>query len=135
MSFSKIKTELKPQVSSLQICDFSLQVNLGCTAQERATKQEVRLSAEFRFAETPAGALTDLLQDTVCYAEACSLLRKHCEQHEFQLIEKIGADCFSLLKDMTAEKNVQIAIHVHKVKPPVDGILRGTHFRCGDFFL
>lgn len=135
MSFNNPQTEHRPKVSALQIRDLSVQVHLGCTAEERSLKQEVRLSIEFRFSEPPVGALTDSLQDTICYAEASKLLRQHCEQGEFQLIERIGAECYSLLKEFTGGKNAEIALHVHKVKPPVENLLQGTHFRCGDFFL
>ncbi len=135
MSSSKKIPEYKPEVSSLQICDLSLQVHLGCTAQERAKKQEIRISVEFRFDEPPIGALTDSLQDTVCYAKASEILRDHCEKNEFQLIERIGTECFSLLKEFVQGKAIKVSLHIHKVNPPVENLKQGTHFRCGDFFL
>jgi dihydroneopterin aldolase len=129
------QAEYKPNFSSLQVRDLSLQVQLGCTANERATRQEVRISIDFRFANPPAGAMTDSLEDTICYAQVSSLLQEHCESREFNLIERIGLECFGLLKQFVNSNSVQIALRVHKVNPPVPNLRQGTHFVCGDFAL
>lgn len=128
-------TEHKPKFSSLQVRDLCLQVQLGCTADERATRQEVHLSMEFRFETPPTGALTDSLADTICYAQVSELLQSHCESREFHLIERIGLECFGLLKNFVRSDAVKIALRVHKVNPPVPNLRQGTHFVCGDFAL
>lgn len=124
-----------PRFHSLQIQDLSLQVSLGCTAEERAILQEVRLSVQFRFSSIPAGARTDALQDTLCYAQISALLQEHCCSREFQLIERLGFECYAILKNWLLPSDTQVALRVHKVRPPVPQLLGGSHFTCGDFAL
>lgn len=125
--------EYRPLVSSLHVRDLSVQVSLGCTAEERATLQEIRISVDFRFEGAPTGALTDSLDDTVCYAKVSEILKSHCESKEFNLIERIGAECFSLVRNLTQNLKTQVRISIHKVSPPVEDLINGTHFICGDF--
>jgi len=126
-------TEHKPKVCALRIDDLSLQVQLGCTAEERAVPQEVRLSVEMKFAQIPQASFSDSLIETVCYAQISHVLKEHCETRSFQLIERIGAECFSLLKELTRKQSVEICLHVHKVRPPVQNLIGGSHFVCGDY--
>lgn len=117
---------------SMRINDLSLSVKLGCSPEERAIPQEIRVSAELRFFEEPKGVWSDDLRETVCYAQICEVLREHVERKEFQLVEKLAGDFYHLVKCLV-EHRAEISLIVHKVKPPVPGLLGGFEFRVGDF--
>lgn len=122
------KTTVPP--SFLRVKNLSLQVHLGCTAEERASTQEIRVDVAFRFNEPPPGEKTDRLEDTLCYAEVCAALKNHLAGREFNLVEKIGCDFHRILK--ARFPNVQSQVKVHKVRPPVDDLLGGVEYLCGD---
>ncbi len=117
---------------SLSIEDLTLQVRLGCTAEERWRPQEVRLSVEFRFEGAPGGFTSDRLDETVCYARVSDALKAHIESREYHLIEKIAADAYRISKEI-AGRETGVALVAHKVRPPVTGLSGGTKYRCGDF--
>jgi dihydroneopterin aldolase len=119
---------------SLRVEDYSCLVRLGCLAEERAVPQEVRFTIEFRFAEAPRGVQTDEIGDTICYAKVTTLLRDHCLSDEFKLIERLAVEAFYKLH-ATLEPGVEMALKLQKVKPPVDGLLGGSIYTCGDFRL
>ncbi|MES3037344.1 MAG: dihydroneopterin aldolase [Bdellovibrionota bacterium] len=124
----------KPIVNSLRINDLSLQVRIGCTEEERAQPQEVRVSIEMRFPQLPVGAVSDLLNDTICYAKVSEAIKEHCEKSEYKLIERMALDCLQILRPFS-ESKAQVGLMVHKVKPPIPSLLGGTTYRCGDFYL
>lgn len=113
--------------SLLRINDLSLMVHLGCTAEEREVAQEVRISAEFRFAHGPGAEETDLLRDTVCYAQASEAFRKAIELQTFQTVERIGSVALDSLKGCVPD-SVGVWVRIHKVKPPVKGLLGGVFY-------
>jgi dihydroneopterin aldolase len=116
----------------MKIQSLSLNVKLGCSPEERALRQEVRVSAELRFFEQPGGVQSDDLKDTICYARICETLREYGEGREFQLIEKMAGDFYRLTKDLV-EGQAAVSVTIHKVKPPVPGLLGGAEYRVGDF--
>jgi len=63
-----------PQFHTLFIRDLVLHVHLGCSSEERKNPQEVRLTIDFRFKEMPPGALSDRLEETICYAEVAQAI-------------------------------------------------------------
>lgn len=115
--------------SFLKVNNYSLMVHLGCTAEERATPQEVQVSVRIAFAEAPPGEKTDQLGHTVCYAEICERFKEFCENKEFQLVEKLGADLLAELKKVTSNK---AELQIYKVHPPVQGLHGGVEYVCGD---
>jgi len=121
-----------PEHHSLSLRDLSLQIHLGCSEQERARAQEVRVSIEFRFLNAPLGATSDKLQDTICYAEISQSLKDFCQNREFQLVEKLAADFYQMLRSHV-DRTTKISLTVHKVAPPVEGLLGGTVYQIGDF--
>lgn len=125
----------KPKASALRIDELKFSVRLGCTSHEREIPQEVRLSIEFRFEIFPLGAISDSIDDTICYAKVSGILKEHLESKEFNLIERIGVESFGLLREFTKQYQVQIGIQVHKVQPPIPDLMNGAHFLCGDFLL
>lgn len=122
------------RVSVLRLNDLSLAVHLGCGPEERAETQEVRMSVEFRFLQTPVAERSDDLTDTICYARASAILKEICTGREFHLIEHMAFECENALRRMV-EGRAQLALRVHKVRPPVPGLLGGTQYICGDFLL
>ena len=128
-----------PAAHALRIEDLSLQVKLGCLPEERAQTQEVRFTVIFRFAHAPRGAATDEITDTICYAEISEVLRTLCASDEFKLIERLGIEAYNKLREFLNaargdHKQTKLALSVHKVKPPVVGLLGGSHYECGDFY-
>jgi FolB domain-containing protein len=120
------------QFRALRIEDLKLRVRLGYTATERARPQEVRVSAEFRFLSPPGSEKSDLLRETICYATLAEALRAHCESRPFKLVERLGAECLAIARGL-AGRRAEVAVAVHKVRPPVKGLKGGTFYRCGDF--
>jgi FolB domain-containing protein len=123
---------LQPRFSNLKINELRLSLKLGCSSDERANRQEVRVSVEIRFPEFPTGAKSDQLADTICYKDLTDRIRRRLESHEYHLIEKVGAEVYELIRELTGHES-QLAVLVHKVNPPIDGLLGGTSFSCGDF--
>ena len=119
---------------SLYLDELVVHVHLGCTREERERAQEVRVSVRLHFSQAPVGAHSDQLTDTVCYAELAQKIRQHAEGagQEFQLIERLARELFTIVR-RTVGAQIQAAVLVHKVKPPVANLLGGTRFACGDF--
>src|SRR5690348_6620889 len=113
---------------SIKIKDLKLEARLGCSAEERAVPQEIRVSFELRFFEPPRATFSDDLKDTICYARISEVLKEHLKGREFHLVEKMGADFYELLKAMI-EGRAELSLTVHKVRPPIDGLLGGAEYR------
>jgi dihydroneopterin aldolase len=113
----------------LSLRDLSLSVHLGCSAEEIGTPQEVRVSIHIEFTEPPSAMLTDQIEGTVCYGELATAVQKLTSGREFQTIEYLGFEIFKMAKTKT---DARVTVDVHKVKPPVDGLIGGSRFRCGD---
>ncbi len=121
-----------PPFHVLRIDELILAVRLGCLEEERAQPQEVRLSAEFRFHDAPRGVWSDDLKDTICYGKLSEALRQHVEAREFRLIERLAHECYVILKEF-ARGQAAAAVRIHKVKPPVEKLVGGSTYLCGDF--
>lgn len=117
---------------TLFIRDLSLPVRLGCETAERAIPQEVRVNLEFRFSTQPKSMETDNIKDAICYATISQALKNYCENREFKLIEKLAYDLTAVTKDLI-DHNIALSLTVHKVKPPVEGLHGGAHYRIADF--
>lgn len=113
---------------SIHIRELSLLVKLGCSAEERARPQEIRVSAELRFHEAPQGVASDELSGTICYGKICEAFRRHVEGKEFHLIEKLAGD-FRKIMEQIVEGRAATMVCVHKVAPPIQGLLGGVEFR------
>ena len=119
-------------VHSMRIRDLRLNARLGCSVEERSVPQEIRVSVEFRFSQCPKGAVSDDLTDTICYARVSEVLREHLRNREYCLVEKMAADFHRNLQPIV-EGRAEISLSVHKVRPPVEGLLGGVEYRVGDF--
>lgn len=121
-------------ISAIRIEELILAARLGCSEAERSKTQEVRVSVEIRFLKYPKGALTDSLNDTICYATISELIKRHCESREFHLVERMGHEIYGLVQERVGSA-AHLGVSVHKVHPPVESLHGGVVFRCGDFAL
>lgn len=117
---------------ALTISDMSLQVKLGCSSEERSVLQEVRVSLDLHFFEQPPGTISDNLSDTICYAQICKSFENYCQKHEFSLVEKLARDLLLVSRELVHGRAL-ISLRVHKVSPPVQGLIGGVVYRLGDF--
>jgi len=120
------------QFSALTLNGLRLKVRLGCGEEERRVPQYVRFDIRVRFESIPSGCLTDALNETVCYAEISDTLRQVCARREFLLIEKLGWDAFSSLKERLP-RGTQLWIRTTKEKPPIADLQDGASFCLGDW--
>jgi dihydroneopterin aldolase len=117
--------------NSLLIQDLSLQVSLGCSAEERATLQEVRFSLELHFSKTPQACVSDQLSDTVCYAELSKIITTVCEVQSYQTVEHLACRSFEELRK-SIDPEIKIKVTAHKIRPPVPSLKGGVFFTYGD---
>lgn len=117
---------------ALRIGELRLYARVGVTGEERAVPQEVALRVDLRFAEAPRAALSGSIADTVCYGRVSDALSALCREREWRLIEEIAAACLEAVRGIV-EGRAAVAVSVHKLRPPVEGLVGGAVFRCGDF--
>lgn len=117
---------------SLKIEDYVLWVHLGCEPQERGLPQEVRVSVEFRFLVPPEGIYSDHLGQTICYAQVCKALSELVIAEEFALIEKLAQKLWNKIKADFGQGS-ELRLLVHKVAPPVLGLLGGSKYQITEF--
>jgi len=63
--------------------------NLGCTEEERKTKQEIIIDLEL-FTDTKKSAGSKKLEDTIDYVEIHSVMKEVIERDEYILIETLA---------------------------------------------
>jgi 7,8-dihydroneopterin aldolase/epimerase/oxygenase len=115
----------------LEVRNLSRSVRLGCTAEERATAQEVLFTIRFRFAKVPRGCETDRLEDSVCYAAVSEQITQVCESREFNLIESLCFEVENYIRARLPEHlraDTALQVEAVKVKPPVKGLNGGAAF-------
>jgi len=117
--------------SELILKDLSCLVHLGCTEEERRAKQEVRISLRLGFREDLVVCQSDKLEDAVCYAMLSEEIFSTCELKDFCTVEHLA---YLTHENLKKRLPVQIAlrVEVHKVKPPISGLLGGVKFCFGD---
>src|SRR5579859_7928137 len=115
---------------ALSLSDLRLEARLGCAASERSRPQAVRFDITIRFEQPPAGALSDRLDGTICYAEVAELLRSLCREREFHLIENLGFEAYLRLGRLVGSERYRLK--VTKLKPPVPGLEGGASFELGE---
>ncbi len=111
----------------LSIHDLSLWCLLGCYAEERAQKQEVRVSLDLELVEAPLACQSDRLEDTFCYASLCDSMKAVVEGRAFQTIEYLSQQIVLKLVEKIP-KRVRWRFKLHKLNPPIDGLKGGVSF-------
>ena len=76
--------------------------------------------------------MTDELSDTVCYAKISEWIRSVCARGEFKLIEKLGYDAFSLIKENIPNDHA-LKLVLTKEHPPVPDLTGGSRFTLSDW--
>jgi 7,8-dihydroneopterin aldolase/epimerase/oxygenase len=117
--------------NSLSVKEISAQVSLGCSAEERAVLQEVRVSLDLIFLNKPKACETDLLDDTVCYAKLTDGVLKVCSQQSYQTVEHMAFRIFEELRK-TVPQDVKLQVSMHKLHPPLASLKGGVFFTYGD---
>jgi dihydroneopterin aldolase len=118
--------------SSVSISGLRLKVKLGCEEAERQVPQYVSFDAEMRFKQLPGGCFTDRLEETICYASISETIRHLCLNQEYRLIEKLGWDVYSAIKE-TLPEATELKIKTTKEKPPVPDLEGGSTFVLSDW--
>jgi len=116
----------------LQVVDLQLQVHLGCSQEERAAPQEVRVSLDLGFTESPPAESTDKLEQTICYAQLSEALKELVKCEEFCLVEKMARRFYETLK-VNLPNSTFLRVRAHKAHPPVESLKGGVIYTCGDF--
>ena len=119
---------------ALRIEDYTVPVRLGCGEPEREVPQEVRFTVEVRFDAAPPGAVSDRIEETVCYADLCDALKRLCQDREFRLIERLALQAYQVVRELVSSAD-QVALRIHKVRPPIENLRGGSQYRIGDFLL
>jgi len=118
-------------ITTLDIKQLLLNVNLGWREKERDSEQAIYLDMIIRFFEPPKACVTDELDDTQCYATLINHIREHLNDKHFKLVEHLAAEIYHLTKSILPQKTeAQIAITKF---PKVGGLTGGVTFHYGDF--
>jgi dihydroneopterin aldolase len=116
--------------SLLTVNDFRVSVFLGCEAEERQVRQEVRFDVVFAFSHPPQGCLSDRLDQTICYSAVCNAIRNEAEGKEYLLIEKLGWDVHEAVQRLLPT-GAEFGLRVMKLRPPVPNLFGGASFYIG----
>jgi dihydroneopterin aldolase len=116
----------------LKISELALSVHIGCTPEERAKSQEVRISFQIKPDRLPEACTSDKLEETICYETLiASIHRLVPSQAQFNTVEKLGYDCFQSLKK-ALPREARLFLSIHKVNPPIDSLKGGIYFELSD---
>lgn len=121
---------LKDYISSIEISDFSVAINIGVSDSERLVPQEVLVDYTVHFQGVPHGCISDNMSDSICYAEVVNCIKNFSENRSFMLIEHYG---FALFEYLRQHCSIKAATLVVKKKPQVPGLKGGASFRISNF--
>lgn len=113
--------------SELAFENFRILASLGVTEVERKIPQWIRIDFRFRFSSVPAAAMTDQIDDTLCYSEILERIRHLISNREFQTIEFLNRELLESIRP-SLELPGELTLKVTKEKPPVDGLAGGASF-------
>jgi 7,8-dihydroneopterin aldolase/epimerase/oxygenase len=103
-------------VVSIEITGLSLYTRLGVTAAEREIGQRLILDMTLEVGE-PDATLTDLVEDTVDYAEVCNVVALVAQQRTYHTLERLcTAIADRLLEDFDVEA---VSVKAAKPEPPI----------------
>lgn len=114
-------------MAKLSVNQFSVQVHLGCTAEERMGLQEVRFSLTFEFSTPPQACQSDQLGHTICYAKVCDSISAAVKNRPFATIEAMWAVAAESVRPYLTG-GTHVVLTLHKVRPPIDGLLGGVTY-------
>ncbi len=118
--------------TALKIPAIAGNVHLGCTAQERARKQQVQLQIEIYFSKTPRMLTSDNIEDGPCYAEMSAVAQKTFAKKNYATIEHLCFECHQALekylKKWKSLKKSRLITTLLKLRPPIKEITAGSVF-------
>lgn len=129
---SERRSKMKSPSTQLSLHQLRLLVHLGCSAEERRVPQYVSFDVQVRFPVAPYGCKSDVLEQTVCYAELSQKIKEVCDRCEYQLIEKVGWDVYEALRELLPKDHL-LRVCANKEHPPVAHLEGGAAFTIGDW--
>lgn len=111
-------------LNTLILTGLEIYVHLGATHAERSVPQRILLDLRFLYNNMDA-AISDQLNDALCYANLQSKLQEKVSTHQYNLIEYLANTLFQFLcnadelqYDSQGKKNVQLqSLTLHKHPP------------------
>jgi len=98
----------------IHISDMECLTAIGITAQERASKQQLFVDAEFPI-DCPRAAATDSIDDAVDYDIVARTVADVCASEEFHLIETVAERVASRILEQF--QVLQVRVRVRKISP------------------
>lgn len=126
------RSPLRAPSTQLSLQQLRILVRLGCSAEERLVPQYVSFDVQIRFYTPPEGCFTDALEQTVCYAELSQTIKSVCERQEYQLIEKLGWDVYTAVRNFLPQPCL-LRVSANKEHPPVAHLEGGATFTVSDW--
>jgi dihydroneopterin aldolase len=103
-------------VVTVEITGLSLYTRLGVTAAEREIGQRLLIDITLEAGE-PDATLTDLVEDTIDYAEVCNVTALVAQQRTYHTLERLcTAIADRLLEDFEVEA---VSVKAAKPEPPI----------------
>ncbi len=102
--------------TSIEIVGLSLFTHHGVSAAEREVGQRLVLDIRFDVGE-PDALVTDRVEDTVDYAEACQVIALIAQQRSYKTLEKL---CAVIADRLSSEFGAQsVSVKASKPEPPM----------------
>lgn len=115
----------KTPTFKLYVQDLRLPVFLGWEEYERSQLQEISISLELEFKETPLAYSSDDLNESICYETICKILKDGVSKNTFRTVEKLTQEIKTLLESkLSVLQNYKIRLH--KLNPPIEGLMGGV---------
>lgn len=92
------KTYITTMQQSLFLESLELYVSLGCSEEERAHKQMVKIDLELEFNQNYSASDTDNLEETICYYTLRNNIQKFCDNISCNLIEYLAKQIYNFIR-------------------------------------
>jgi dihydroneopterin aldolase len=103
-------------VVTIEIAGLSLYTRLGVTEAEREVGQRLLIDLTLEVGE-PDATLTDMVEDTVDYAEVCNVVALVAQQRTYHTLERLStAIADRLLEDFGVDA---VSVKSTKPEPPI----------------
>lgn len=107
-------------IHALHIESLEVSLYLGCTEAEREDLQTILLFVDLTSPEPLKGALSDRLEETICYEHLEIALLQSLNGKTFHLIEQVGHQALQILKALLPP-GFRIQVRVRKYLDPHRG--------------
>ena len=101
---------------TIEIAGLSLYTHLGVTEAEREVGQRLVLDLRLDVGESDA-TVTDLVEDTVDYAEVCNLVALIAQQRSYRTLERL---CAAIAERLISDFDIEyVWVKAAKPEPPI----------------